>query len=197
MRAEQVQELRKSELDPAAPGRWEGKGRWLLVPTSPQYSLMIALGQAAWAVFILLIPQCPTALCSSVLPQCIRLPQCLTSFWGSNTFRVVAPGKLRSFSPALLCLSALHLILHSCGYSISLFQSLIFQMFAWIMFFFPNFLHFPSPFTMLTDLFLFLLLLSQPIFIRLKDTTKTPLGSTTILKNKARDVSSHVFMMTL
>lgn len=99
MRAEQGQELRKAELDPAAPGRWEGEGRWLLVPTSPQYSLMIALGQAAWAVFILLIPQCPAALCSSVLPQCIRLPQCLTSFWGSNTFRVVAPGKLRSFFP--------------------------------------------------------------------------------------------------
>lgn len=57
-------------------------------------------------------PQHPAALCSSVLFQCIKLPQCLPNFWG---IRLVALGKLRSLSFVLLCHSVSHLIFHSCS----------------------------------------------------------------------------------
>lgn len=61
------------------------------------------------AVAILLLPQHPAALFSCVLFQCIKLPQCLTNFWGSNMLRLVIFGKLRTLCP-VLCHSVLHFL---------------------------------------------------------------------------------------
>lgn len=178
MRTEWGQELRKAGLDAAASRRWEREDCLCPLPASVTRSWLWDKQHWQWSSGHLSdSPQHPAALCSSVLFQHIKLPQCLPNFWG---IRLVVLGKLRSLSFVLLCRSVLHLMLHSCSSFLHFPPFRLTSNFSdvYLLFFLPYFsaFHFSihhgaRPVSLLEVV---LPLLSQNIFIQSKDMTTSP-----------------------